>query len=186
MKYNIGLDIDGVVCDLYESAFPVLKEMYPERVTTDNFTLGSWEQEFDLTEKEVMDSFIEVGRRGMLRKAKIYPGAKESLYKLNRKYNIYFVSWRNYIPNSREDTLYWLDSNKIPYERLVITNNKHKIALKEKFCFFLDDNPMQCNRMAKSFVPTYMYRRPWNEKATTDALVKVVKGWKEIEKILLY
>ena len=184
MKWPIGIDLDGVVCDIYADAFPVLKEMYPERVTTDTYT-STWEKEFDLTEQEVMDCFIDVGKRGLLRKARIYPGAKESLYKINRKYNIYFVSWRNYIPNSREDTLYWLDSNKIPYEKLVITNNKHKIAMKEKFCFFLDDNPMQCNRMAKSIVPTYMYSRPWNQNEKTDALVKIVKSFKEVEKILL-
>jgi len=185
MKYNIGIDIDGVICNLYEDAFPVLKSMYPAKVTGDAFN-SSWEKEFNLTEEQVMDCFKEVGRRGMLRRAKIYPGAKESLYKLNRKYNIYFVSWRNYIPNSREDTLYWLDSNKIPYEKLVITNNKHKIAMKEQFCFFLDDNAMQCNRMAKSVVPTYLYRRPWNANEPTDALVKVVNNFKEVEKILLY
>ena len=183
MKPAIGFDLDGVVCDIYQDAFPVLKAMYPKQVTKDVFG-NNWEIEFGLTEQEVMNCFMVCGSRGLLRTAKIYPGAKETLYKLTRKYSIYFISWRNYIPNSREDTLYWLDSNKIPYEKLVLTNNKHKVAMKENFCFFSDDNTGQCNRIAKTRVPTYLFSRPWNEKDETDALVKRIYGWKEIEQIL--
>lgn len=183
MKYNIGIDLDGVVCDIYQDAFKVLKEMYGPRINKDVFG-NSWEIVFNLTEQEVMNCFIECGRRGLLRSSKIYPGAKETLYKLTRKYNIYFITWRNYIPNAREDTLYWLDSNKIPYERLVMTNNKYKVALKENLCFFLDDNAQQCNRIAKTIVPTYLFSREWNETEETDALVKKIHSWKDIEKVL--
>jgi 5'(3')-deoxyribonucleotidase len=183
MKYSIGFDLDGVVCDIYHDAFPILKEMYPKKVTKDVFG-NNWEQEFHLTEQEVMNCFIACGSKGLLRTAKIYPGAKETLYKLVRKYNVYFISWRNYIPNSREDTLYWLDSNKIPYEKLVLTNNKHKIAVKEDLCFYCDDNTAQCNRIAKTKVPTFLFTRPWNEQDDTDAMVKRTSGWKDIEKTL--
>lgn len=183
MKYNLGIDIDGVVCDLYPTAFPVLKEMYPDKVKQ-SVSNSTWEKEYGLTQDQVCDCFKEVGKRGLLRTARLYPGAKEVLYKLHRRYNIYFISWRNYINNAREDTLYWLDSNKIPYEKLVITNNKYKIATKENFCFFLDDNAQQCNRIAKTEVPTYLFRRPWNEGEKLDALVKVVTSWRDVEKIL--
>jgi 5'(3')-deoxyribonucleotidase len=184
-KANIGIDIDGVICDIYPDAFSVLKEMYPEKVK-DGVCTAMWEEEFGLTEQQVMDCFINVGKRGIFRKAKIYPGAKEALYKITRRYNIYFISWRNYIPNSREDTLYWLDSNKIPYEKLIMTNNKYKVAIKEQFVFFLDDNAKQCNRIAKTIVPTFMFMRPWNQKEETDALVKGIRSWKEVERILNY
>ena len=183
MKPSVGFDIDGVICDIYPVALSVLKEMYPNKVIKDNF-MSSWENEYNLTENQVLDCFKEVGRRDLLRTAHIYPGAKETLYKINRRYNIYFISWRNYIPNAREDTLYWLDSNKIPYEKLIMTNNKHKVAIKENFCFFLDDNVHQCNRIAKTMVPTYLFRRPWNQYETIDAMVKVVNSWRDIEKIL--
>jgi 5'(3')-deoxyribonucleotidase len=184
-KASIGLDIDGVICDIYPSAFKVLKEMYPDKVRAEYFN-GKWEKEFGLTEQQVMDCFIEVGKRGLFRNASIYPGAKEVLYKINRRYDIYFISWRNYIPNAREDTLYWLDSNKIPYERLVMTNNKYKIATKEKFCFFLDDDVQQCNRLAKTNIPTFLFMRPWNKNEPVDALVKGIRSWKEVGQILNY
>jgi len=185
MKPNIGFDLDGVVCDIYPDAFKILKKMYPENVINSHFT-GKWEKEFHLTEKQVMDCFIELGRQGVFRKAKIYPGVKEILYKLNRRYNIYFISWRNYIPNAREDTMYWLDSNKIPYERLIMTNNKYKSINKEKFCFFLDDNVQQCNRLAKTLVPTYLFVRPWNREEPLDALVKCIRSWKDVEDLLIF
>ena len=188
MKYNLGIDLDGVVCDIYPEAFSNLKAMYPSKVKDDNTNIwnSKWEEFYGLTEQEVMNCFIEVGRKGLLRTAPIYSGAKEALYKINRKYNIYFVSWRNYIPNAREDTFYWLDSNKIPYERLVMTNNKYKVAIKEKFCFFLDDNIQQCNRLAKTMIPTYLFRRPWNEREIpgTDAMVKCIENWKQVGRLL--
>ena len=185
MKANIGFDIDGIICDIYPDAFKVLKEMYPDKVKS-NAWATTWEREFPITEQQVLDCFMECGKRGMLRNAKIYPGAKETLYKIYKKYNIYFVSWRNYIPNAREDTLYWLDSNKIPYEKLIMTNNKFKVATKENFVFYLDDNSQQCNRIAKSNVPTYMFMRPWNSMKDTDAMVKGIRSWREVEKILNY
>ena len=183
MKPAVGIDLDGVVCDIYDTAMIVLKEMYPDKVKTDTVS-NTWEKQFGLTEQQVMDCFVKVGERGLFRKAKIYTGAKEALYKINRRYAIYFISWRNYIPSSREDTLYWLDSNKIPYERLIMTNNKYKAAVKENFCFFLDDNVQQCNRLSKTNVPTYLFRRPWNKNEALDPLVKVLNNWKEVERIL--
>lgn len=185
MKANIGIDLDGVVCDIYPDAFKVLKEMYPDKIHKEVYG-NSWEQTFGLSEEQVMNCFIECGKRGLLRKARIYPGSKEALYKLVRKYNIYFITWRNYIPNAREDTLYWLDSNKIPYERLIMTNNKYKVAVKESLCFFLDDSVQQCNRIAKTIVPTYLFKRQWNETEPTDALVKSIASWKDVEKILSF
>ena len=184
MKPTIGIDLDGVICDIYPEALRVGKEMFPDKISLDVVIDDSMERQFNLTEKQICDIFVEVGERGIFRKAKIYPGAKEVLYKIYKKYNIYFVSWRNYIPNSREDSLYWLDSNKIPYEKLVLTNNKYKVAIKENFCFFLDDNVQHCNRIAKSIVPTYLFHRPWNRRDERDALVKGVNSWKEVEKIL--
>ena len=185
MKDNLGIDLDGVVCDVYEESFKVLKEMYPARVTGDK-CIGTYEDQYGLSEQQVMDCFIEASKRGLFKKAKICPGAKETLYKLNRKYNINFVTWRNYIPDARNITLYWLDSNKIPYEKLVVTNNKYKVATRDKYCFFLDDNVKQCNRLAKTMVPTFLFARPWNRNEDTDALVKTVYTWKEVEEILLY
>ena len=185
MKDNIGIDLDGVVCDIYDEAFKILKEMYPDKVTSDACT-RMFEDEFDLSGQQVQNCFIEASKRGLFKKARIYPGAKETLYKLNRKYNINFITWRNYIPDARNTTLYWLDSNKIPYEKLVITNNKYKIATRDKYCFFLDDNIKQCNRLAKTMVPTFLFARPWNRVEETDAMVKTVYNWKEVEQILTY
>lgn len=185
MKDNIGIDLDGVVCDIYDEALKLLRELYPQRVK--EVVPGyMFEEAYNLTEQEVMNCFIEGNKRGIFKKAKIYPGAKETLYKINRKYNINFITYRNFIPDARNTTLYWLDSNKIPYEKLVITNNKYKVATRDKYCFFLDDNVKQCNRLAKTMVPTFLFARPWNRLEDTDALVKTIRSWKDVEDILIY
>ena len=40
--------------------------------------------------------------------------------------------------------------------------------------------------MAKTIVPTYMFMRPWNDMKNTDALVKGIRSWREVEKMLNY
>ncbi len=184
-KENIGIDIDGVICDIYPQAFKVLKEMYPKNVTCNEIDCN-WEEAFNLSEEEVKNCFIECGRKGFFREAPLYKGCKEVLDKIKGRYNIFFVTWRNYIPNAKADTLYWLDSNKIPYHRLIIARNKFKIALREKFVFYLDDNTAQCNRTAKSNIPTYLFRRPGNKHDELDASVKVIKSWEEVGKLLIF
>jgi len=185
-KTNIGFDLDGVICDTYSGAFKVLKEMYPKQVTKDNFD-SKWENSFNLTVSQVTNCFVECARRGIFRELKYYQDAKQALERLSRHYRIFIVTWRNYLPNAMSDTLYWLDSNRIPYYRVVMTKNKFKVAAREDFKFFIDDNVNMCNRVAKTtMVPTFLFRRPWNINDVTDPLVKTMNSWEEIERMLSF
>ena len=186
-KSNIGIDLDGVVCDLYPSVYPLLEEMYGIDIKNTEIEKlqGRWEDEFNLTQKQLTDLFVEAGNRGVYRDSSVYPLTRKSLVKISRQYNIFYVTVRDFYPGVKKDTFYWLDKNKLPYFRVVFTRSKYKVAQKENFQFFIDDSPDQCNRMAKTQVPTYLFKQPWNEGTQTDALVKIVTDWKEIEKILL-
>lgn len=186
-KSNIGIDLDGVVCDLYPATYPLLEEMYGIDIknTPVEKLQGRWETGFNLTQKQLTDLFIEAGRRGVYRNAPVYPFARKNLVKISRQYNIFYVTVRDFYPGVKKDTFYWLDKNKLPYFRVVFTRSKHKVAQKENFQFFIDDSTDQCNRMAKTTVPTYMFKQPWNEEAQTDSLVKIITDWREVSKILL-
>lgn len=184
-KESIAFDLDGVICNLLPTGFKILKEMYPDKITTNNWATW-WEDEYNITSDEIMKAWVECGKRGLFRTAPVYQECKNTLYKLARKYTIFIITWRNYVPNAREDTLYWLDSNRIPYYRLVLTYNKFKVAENENCVFFLDDAPQFCNRVAKTKVPTYLLSRPWNKGKEIDALVKVIPNWYEVRKLLLY
>ena len=89
-KSNIGIDLDGVICNLYQPAFNVLKEMYPQKVKDDKFE-SVWEEEYKLTTKQVMDCFVKCAERGILKDAPIIGGAKRVMYKLIRNYNIFII-----------------------------------------------------------------------------------------------
>jgi len=186
-KSNIGIDLDGVICNLYQSTYPLLKELYG--IDTDAKPLksvkNSWEKEFNLTEKQVSDTFILAGSRGIYRNAPVYEETRRHLVNISRQYNIYYVTVRDFYPNIRKDTFYWLDKNKLPYYRVVFSRSKHKIAEREQFQFFIDDDPNMCNRVAKTSVPTWIMRRPYNDGAMLDPLIKIANNWKEIEDILI-
>ena len=184
-RENIGFDLDGVICNSYPTCFNVLKEMYPDKVKGDNVEYN-WEEKFGLSEKQVNNCFVECANRGIFRELPVYPEARKVLQDLANRYNIFIVTWRNYLPNAIADTLYWLDTNSIPYYRMVMTKTKFKVAEKENFKFYLDDNPMFCNRTAKTIVPTFLFRQPWNENAELDPLVKIVNTWEDVKRMLLF
>ena len=184
-KENIGFDLDGIICDTYPDTFAMLKKMYPNNVKGNNAHYN-WEKEYNLTQDQVNKCFIECANKGLFRELPVYEDAKRALYRIARHYRIFIVTWRNYLPNAISDTLYWLDTNRIPYYRLIMTKNKFKVAEQENFKFFLDDNPTFCNRVAKTIVPTFLLRRPWNKDEKIDPLVKIVTSWEEVQKILLF
>ena len=181
-KSNIGIDLDGVVCDLYSVARPLFKEMYNIEVA-DN--VSNVETEYGLTKKQVVDLFAEAGKRGMYRDAAVYDKTRSHLVNISRQYNIFYVTVRDFYHQIKKDTFYWLDKNKLPYFRVVFSRSKHKIADRENFQMFIDDDADICNRVAKTNTPTYLFRRPWNEDAILDPLVKIVDNWQELEDILI-
>ena len=87
MKRNIGIDLDGVVADLYTESWPVFVDLYPKKCPKE-FCKGSWKNELGLTEDEMTKGFAEVGKRGIYRSVALYPDARRVLVSLSRIYNI--------------------------------------------------------------------------------------------------
>ena len=186
-KSNIGIDLDGVICNLYKPVYPLLEELCgvdiknakPERLQ------GCWEKEFNLTQEQVKKVFIEAGKRGIYRDCPVYDNTRSHLVNISRQYNIFYVTVRDFYHQVKKDTFYWLDKNKLPYFRVVFTRSKHKIAERENFQFFVDDDPNICNRVAKTNTPTFLFRRSWNQDAKIDPLVKITNSWQDIEEMLI-
>lgn len=181
-KSNIGIDLDGVICDLYKITRPLFKEMYDIEVSEACMDV---ESEYGLTKKQVTDLFTEAGKRGMYRDAAVYDKTRSHLVNISRQYNIFYVTVRDFYHQIKKDTFYWLDKNKLPYFRVVFSRSKHKIADRENFQFFVDDDPNICNRVAKTNTPTFLFKRPWNRNTIIDPLVKITDSWQEIEDILI-
>lgn len=184
-KSNVGIDLDGVICDLYPSIRPLFKEMYNFDVTETCDNIES----LGLTTEQCCSVFAEAGKRGIYRDAPVYPNTRKNLVNISRQYNIYYVTVRDFYKDIKKDTFYWLDRNKLPYYRVVFSRSKHKIAEAEAFQFFLDDSVEVCNRVAKSGVPTFMFKQPWNKESikngSLDPLVMILNSWEEVEQILL-
>ena len=187
MKANIGIDIDGVICDLYKPVYPLLEEMFGIDIkNTPIETLqGNWEQEFCLSQDKIRSLFVEAGKRGMYRDAPVYEETRSHLVNISRQYNIFYITVRDFYHQIKKDTFYWLDKNKLPYFRVVFTRSKHKIADRENLQFFVDDDANTCNRVAKTNTPTFLFRRPWNVDSVLDPLVKITNSWQEISDMLL-
>jgi uncharacterized HAD superfamily protein len=185
-KPNIGIDLDGVICDLPSAVYPLLGDMFKIDVKAKDLSSieNVWEKEFNLTNSQLSSLFVEAGKRGLYRTAKVYEDTRKHLVNISKQYNIFYITVRDFYPTIKKDTFYWLDRNKLPYYRVVFSRSKHKIAERENLQFFIDDSPDYCNRVAKTRVPTWLFRRPWNKNAPLDPLVKITDSWAEIEEIL--
>jgi len=186
-KSNIGIDLDGTICNLYKPVYPLLGELIGIDIeeTPIEKLQGNWETEFNLSQDEIKKIFIEAGKRGIYRDCPVYEQTRSHLVNISRQYNIFYVTVRDFYHQIKKDTFYWLDKNKLPYFRVVFSRSKHKIAERENFQFFVDDDPNICNRVAKTSSPTFLFRRPWNQDSLVDPLVKIVNSWQEIEDILI-
>ena len=187
MKTNIGIDLDGVICNLHKPVYPMLEEMFGIDIksTPIESLKGNWEDEFNLSRDNMRALFIEAGKRGIYRDSPVYNDTRSHLVNISRQYNIFYITVRDFYHQIKKDTFYWLDKNKLPYFRVVFTRSKHKIADRENLQFFVDDDANICNRVAKTNTPTFLFRRPWNKEAKLDPLVKVIDSWADIEDILL-
>jgi len=186
-KSNIGIDLDGVIADLYKPVLPLLGEMCGVDIknTPVESLQGNWEKEFNLSQDKIRSVFIEAGKRGMYRDCPVYDNTRSHLVNISRQYNIFYVTVRDFYHQIKKDTFYWLDKNKLPYFRVVFSRSKHKIAEREDFQFFVDDDAEICNRVSKTNTPTWLFRRPWNRDAVLDPLVKITNSWQEIEDMLV-
>ena len=186
-KSNIGIDLDGVICDLYKPIYPLLGVLagIDLKNATKEQLEGNWEKEFGLSQEKIRNIFVEAGKRGIYRDAPVYAETRSHLVNISRQYNIFYVTIRDFYHQIKKDTFYWLDKNKLPYFRVVFTRSKHKIADRENLQFFVDDDANICNRVAKTKTPTFLFRRPWNQSAILDPLVKITDSWADIEDMLL-
>ena len=187
MKTNIGIDLDGVICNLYKPVYPMLEEMFGIDIksTPVESLQGGFEDEFNLSRDKIQSLFIEAGKRGIYRDAPVYEDTRSHLVNISRQYNIFYITVRDFYHQIKKDTFYWLDKNKLPYFRVVFTRSKHKIAERENLQFFVDDDANICNRVAKTNTPTFLFRRPWNKEVILDPLVKVTDSWEDIENMLI-
>jgi 5'(3')-deoxyribonucleotidase len=102
----------------------------------------------------------------------VMPGARIALEILSYRYRIIIITARR--PSSRQQTVTWLETHRIPYDELYLTDEKALVS--EEITLAIDDHPEHALGYSQEGIPVFLMDQPWNQGVELP-LVTRVTGW---------
>ena len=181
---KIGLDIDNVVAafdqGILESFLELDKQKRNRGIINPS---GRWIADcFDWSREEV-DEFFVLHMEDLAKRLEVRAGAREYMSRLLEDgHELYLITNRVYptYRNPETVTLEWLEKNRIPYTKLVMTKttNKTEECLRCGVDIMFDDNPENCHYLIEGGVRSCCVATdyPLEGKEGLDE----VKDWEEL------
>lgn len=181
-KIRLGLDLDGVIYDFVDEFHDYIAEVKgwnPDDLKSP--THWSFYRDWGMTDEEY---YFELGKAAINSKVflngKIYDQALENILKLKEMgFEIVIITARQLSNNPdhmqiiRKNTETWLENNNVPFDELVIDNDKTRHSLN----ILIDDNLSNVEAMAINGNDGYVFDRPWNRETN---LFPRVMGWPDL------
>ncbi|MBU1136097.1 MAG: hypothetical protein ABIG37_03795 [Nanoarchaeota archaeon] len=176
MKPKIGIDLDQVVCDIQQQMIDIYNQLYPG----ENLTKKNWTTYYlrDLTSKEREDKVLEIlAEKRIYRNMEFIPHAKKSLQKLAQSFDLCFVTHREWLyEKAKQDTVYSLTKDEIPYVRIFFTEKKARVAKSEHLKFFIEDNLKNALEISQ-VCPCYLFDYPYNREEIEKNSLLIIRGF---------
>lgn len=135
---KIGIDIDGTVTE----NFNLIKNLACGYFKKNELDINTWEWDiskiFNVTKTEV-DKFWELHEKLIFTLPGPKPFAKEIIAMLSQEHEIIYITARS--ESYRLDTIHWLKSHDIYFDRLFMVEDKLKVCLEEGISLMIDDSP---------------------------------------------
>lgn len=163
-KIRVGVDVDGVLCDLHTPCFKTAKEMFGLDLSTS--MMDEWDFEKLLPQARIQEFWDRVGEPGFLQSAKPLPGAVEGLLELSEVADVFIVT--AYLSNGKqwvhERDQWVLDHFAIPRHKMVHTKAKYTFNGR----MLIDDKPQNVIEWASddhtpAGAKPVLWARPYNE-----------------------
>ena len=185
-KCNIGIDIDNVISNFDEV---LLKEF--QKHDTELRNTGIINEKAYITKgmfdwsKEELDSFYYANIERIAKSLNVIDKAPEYIRMLKEKgYGIYIISGRDNgeYSDAYQMTVNWLESEKIEYDKLILTNSKNslekaKICLENDISIMIDDSVRILTEAYNRGIISLLMDTPYNK---IESSLKRVHNWKEI------
>lgn len=185
-NFILGLDLDGVVADFYETIRPLAEEWLgaPRGSLTDAPTYGLKEWGFNgsganysdfhrwmVTEKHLFDSLS------------VIPGAAPALRRLSDdKVRIRIITHRLFVPyfhaKAVAQTIDWLDQHGIPYWDLCFMADKAEVAAD----VYIEDTPKNIERLRAAKCDVIVFENSTNVEPIV--LGERARTWDEAESLI--
>lgn len=175
MKSNIGIDIDGVLCDHVFAVCHRILEKYgisigPEAVTGWDFDFGP-----SSIAKELEDAYKD---EEFLLSLPLFQGAQEGVSLLAASNSARLVAITSRPADTEDGTNRWLREH---FPGLSLRYSASK--LEPDISVLLDDSPNYVQQFAASGRPAILFSRPWNQSSqkslSAQLGIRVADGWPE-------
>ena len=180
-KKIIGVDLDGVVCNLWDP----FRQQVLMRTGIDlprDIPAYNPEECSKLT-REQMENIFREGRTMYMNLPEI-ARAKSALRSLKNRYRIHIITHRDFYKGIQKDTLRWLKKHGIPYDKITFTGlDKTREVLDAGCGYMIEDCGEVAIKLAKKRQKVILLDRSYN-KSFNHRLISRVKSWDEIISML--
>lgn len=186
---KIGIDLDDVV---FEFARELLREYNLYHGT--NFTFEDifsyyFSEVFKISNEEIIDFMKKYFGEEKILNLSLCESAKESIFSLAEKHDIYFITSRIYKEGTKESLE--LHFSGIPFKLIFSSNpyagtfgkTKGEICLEHGINLMIEDSKEHGEDCAKKGIRTFLIHKPWNLQANHENMIRV-NNWAEILKII--
>lgn len=182
MKYNFGIDIDGVLTDEGPDENSIwqqkLNEFLDREISLKENTYDL-RKAFAISDQE-LNNFIEQKIKDVYNSVEPVAKAKEILKQLSKAgHRLILITARG--AEHRSLTEKWLKNNNIPFDELHHAKAKAPIAVKKEIDLFIDDKQENALEVASENIPVILVSKYHNNNFQGHKQITKVNNWDEIK-----
>jgi len=182
MKYNFGIDIDGVLTDEgpdHDSIWQQkMNEFFDREITLKEYTYDL-RKAFAINDQE-LNKFIQEKVEEIYSSVKAVDRAREILTELYEEgHRLILITARN--EKHRDLTEKWLEKNNIPYHELYHEDQKAPLAVEKNISLFIDDKKENALEIAAENIPVILVSKYHNYDFEGNEKIKKADNWDEIK-----
>ncbi|HSQ89540.1 5' nucleotidase, NT5C type [Romboutsia sp.] len=180
-KLNICIDIDGTITSPYHF-IPYLNELYNKDITEDQCNTHDWQDLYGVDMNTMLNEF-HTNYMHSYSEAEVVEGAKDVIYELYSKHNLYFVTARN--EKLTEVTTNWLNDKGFSNIDVHLLGSDYKVTkAKELEChIFIEDNPTNAIQLAKEGMRVLLIDTNYNKEIEHESITRV-NSWSDIKQVI--
>ena len=175
---RVAVDFDDTIADMSTVACAVLSEMVGKEIKKKDWT--DWDMNnLGIPKEKFFEAIRLMCEKGLYRQVPfVSPSCLPTLKTLAEAGFILDVVTERQ-SKQRRTVLDWLKVNKVPYNTLVLVRiGKSKAAL--GYDVYVDDNPIQAVKIAKTGKVCLLYDQPWNRSLEENERIIRVRSWDEV------
>lgn len=185
IKYNFGIDIDGVLTDEGPDNNSIwqqkMNEFFDREITLKENSYDL-RKAFDINDQE-LNLFIQEKITEVYSSVKAIDKARKILDQLKEQgHRLILITARS--EEHRFLTEQWLKENKFSYHELHHQHQKAPLAVEKNISLFIDDRKENALEIAAQKIPVYLVNKYHNCDFKGNEKITKVDNWDEIEKKL--